>query len=91
MLGTFLVPQSVSVTEILVVEQPVMLWNNTFSLTKENYFLFINSLVYHKFESGSRKNADIFPVKYREDKNCMPVPKKCCESQLLGVVSACTL
>lgn len=68
-----------------------MLWNNTFSLTMEDFFLFINSLVYHKFESGSRKTADIFPVKHREDNNCIPVPKKCRESQLLGAVSACTL
>lgn len=59
-----------------------MPWNNKFSPTKEDYFLFINSLVYDKLESGSSKTTDFFffPVKCTEDKNCMPVPKKCCES-----------
>lgn len=37
-----------------------MPWNNTFSPTKEDYFLFINSLVYDKLESGSSKTTDFF-------------------------------
>ena len=28
---------------------------------KENYFFILNSLVYHKFESGSSKTVDILP------------------------------
>lgn len=69
-----------------------MLWNNTFRSMEVDYFFFLNSLVYHKFESGSSKTVDIFPVKHTEDKNYIPIPKKCCESQLLlGGLSACRL
>lgn len=57
-----------------------MLWNNTFRSTKEDYFFILNSLAYHKFESGSSKTVDILPVKRTEDKNCIPIPKKHCES-----------
>jgi len=57
-----------------------MLWNNMFRSMKKNNFFRLNSFVYHKFESGSSKTVDIFPVKHTEDENSIKIPKKCCES-----------
>lgn len=52
-----------------------MLWNNAFGSMKKDYFFILNSLVYHKFESGSSKTVGIFQANTQKIKIAYQPPR----------------